>query len=412
MVQKSRNKIILSLSLTFAFFIAVIICLLYFYLRSDDRADMQALMTNHFRILAEEVDGTVDPEAGAFAKGQKKEVAGDDYSVDRQRELIYVLRTPFGEEEAFEIYERAGSGTLTDEEILSIGDSIYALERLSGTWENYAYSSTIINDSLHIAFVDMTEIIREEHGTLLKFIVAGLILLAVLTGVSVPVSAVLVKPLEESIRRQSEFIRMAEHELKTPLAVMQTSLSMLKEEGTESKYLDYALTENEKMKHLVAEMLDLSRAEGQGKLPDLQEVDLSACVEGAVLPFEAAAFESNVTLETEIRPGLSRKADPVQMDRLVGILLDNAIKHTEPGGRILVTLTEKELTVRNQGEPIPSEERSRIFEPFYRVDKAGNREQGRYGLGLSIAASIAAAHRAELKAEYEDGYTVFRLIFC
>lgn len=110
--------------------------------------------------------------------------------------------------------------------------------------------------------MDITDNLNEEKENLLKMCLWGFLVLLVLILISVPISKILVNPLEESISRQSEFIRMAEHELKTPLSVMQTSLCMLEKDGVNSKYLNYAREENEKKKRLVAEMLELSKAEG------------------------------------------------------------------------------------------------------------------------------------------------------
>ncbi len=311
------------------------------------------------------------------------------------------------------------SGKLSDGEIVEVANDIFAQNRISGTYKNYVYSSTVIDDSLNIAFIDISEIIKRERLSLLNLVLLGIVILTVLTIGSVPVSAVLVKPLEEAIRRQSEFIQMAEHELKTPIAVMNTSLSMLEKDGVKSKYLEYARTENDKMKRLVSELLELSRAEQEDRVNKTYKViDLSNCVEGASLVFESLAYEKGVIFEAIIDPAITLPADDAQIDRLVGILIDNAIKHTEAGKRVVVDLHKTDsqggrivLGIKNEGEPIPEDEREKIFEPFYRIDKARNRDEGRYGLGLSIASAIVKSHGGEISVGYENGYTIFNIIF-
>ncbi len=424
MVKSSRRKIIITLAITFGASIAAIIALIFMAYRQDNRNDISGLITNHFRVLVESIDGDVEETDNSqnMEKPKDKVVTNDDYSIDRQRESIYSIRTIQNVENAengdFEVYERANSGSLTDEEILAIGEEIFALSSMTGTWKNYYYGSTLVNGYLTISFVDISETIKTERNILVNFIVIGFIIWIVLVCVSIPISGVLVKPLEDAIRRQSEFIRMAEHELKTPLSVMQTSLTMMEKDGIKSKYLDYAKNENDKMKKLVAEMLELSRAEQLEKRnPVFVVINLSECVEGAVLPFEALAYEKGVKLETSIEESIFMPADSVQIDRLVGILLDNAIKHTEKEGVIKIKLSRSvnsgkiRLSVENQGAPIPSDEKDKIFEPFYRIDKGRNRDEGRYGLGLTIAKSVCAAHNGNLSLSYEDGFNNFYVIF-
>ncbi len=423
MVKKARIKIILTLAMVFGIAIAIVIALIFIFEKKQNRNDISELITNHFRVLVE-YDNNTDriPEVGNVEKPQENAVKNDYYSIDRQRECIYTIRTinctGTETEEKFEIYERATSGNLTDEEIMAVGEDIFSLDSLSGTWKEYVYGSTLVNGYLVVSFVDITSIITDEMHFFINLVVIGACVWGVLITASIPVSAVLVKPLEEAIRRQFEFVRMAEHELKTPLSVMQTSLSMLEEEGVNSKYLNYAKIENDKMKKLVAELLDLSRSEQlERKNLVYKVINLSECVEGAVLPFESLAYEKEVTIDICIDDNIFMPAEFAQIDRLVGILIDNAIKHTAKGENIIVKLfkhknSEKiELSVGNQGTAIPTDERQKIFEPFYRIDKSRNRDEGRYGLGLSIAQSICSAHNGTISVDFSDGYNIFKVIF-
>ena len=214
---------------------------------------------------------------------------------------------------------------------------------------------------------------------------------------------------------------MAEHELKTPLAIMQTSFSMMEKDGIKSKYLSYAMEENQKMKKLVADMLELTKDDScigfYANNTVFTEENLSNCIESAVLPFESIAYENKVILNQKIESGIYKKINGEQIDRLVGILVDNAIKHTAENGKVLVKLYTKEspigkkavLSVCNEGEPIPEDEREKIFEPFYRLDKSGNRSQGRFGLGLSIARKIVELHNGNITVERCEGMTIFKV---
>ncbi len=413
----------MTLSALFLFFIACIVVLVFIYFRKSNRHDAYSLLTNHFRIMSEDIGKGPDAEneeRELREPADNFEVGGDFYSIDRQRKEIYSVISSEELDGEFSVYERATGGNLSDDEIITVANEIFAQSKLSGNYKNYAYASTMIEEQLVISFMDISDVVAREYRNLAALIGLGGIFWGILTLCSIPVSHVLVRPLEESMRRQSEFISMAEHELKTPIAVMKTSLSMLRKEGVESKYLDYADEENEKMKKLVSELLEISRAQrigvekpvGFGDIKNSKEFELSECIEGAVLPFESVAYEKGVILENNIEPGIYFKGDETQIDRLVGILLDNAIKHTDKGNKVQIIFKKEDkekvsLKVCNEGEEIPNEERARIFQPFYRMDKAGGRSEGRFGLGLSIADMIAKAHGTQIFVDYVEGKTVF-----
>jgi two-component system phosphate regulon sensor histidine kinase PhoR len=115
-----------------------------------------------------------------------------------------------------------------------------------------------------------------------------------------------------------------------------------------------------------------------------------------------------VTLENAVPPGLVARADPERLRQVLSNLVDNAIKygraegHVTVGGRV-VDAGRVELTVRDDGPGIPMEARARIFERFYRVDKARSREQGGTGLGLAIVKNVMQAHGGEVRVESESG---------
>lgn len=425
MVKKSRIEIVVALSVSYLLLIVSTIVFYYLSEKSENRNDYNVLMSNHFRVLAEEIgnEGNVEnyKEKDNFEGNLAVEVVDDYYSMDRQKALINVAISGQDIDGEFEVYERAGNGTLTDEEIVSVAKDIFSLSKINGRYKNYIFASTLIDDYLCIEFIDITDSIVKETRNLISVSACGLVVFSILVCLSIPISKILVKPLEQSIKRQNEFIRMAEHELKTPLAVMQTSFSMMEKDGIKSKYLSYAMEENQKMKKLVADMLELTKDDScigfYANNTVFTEENLSSCIESAVLPFESFAYENKVILNQEIEPGIIKKINGEQIDRLVGILVDNAIKHTAENGKVLVKLYTKEspigkkavLSVCNEGEPIPEDEREKIFEPFYRLDKSGNRSQGRFGLGLSIARKIVELHNGNITVERCEGMTIFKV---
>lgn len=163
--------------------------------------------------------------------------------------------------------------------------------------------------------------------------------------ISVVLSGWVVKPMEKGYEKQKEFISDAGHELKTPISTIAANLELLKRETGENRWLDNIAYENERM--------------------------------SAILPFEAKAFEKGILLEYEIQEKLIAKGEKHQLEKLVSILVDNAISHgiAEDGANIVKIAANGEkgevhFIVSNRGKPISREERERLFDRFYREDKA------------------------------------------
>ena len=164
------------------------------------------------------------------------------------------------------------------------------------------------------------------------------------------------------------------------------------------------------MNKLVNDLLVLARMENTNTTNN-KKFDLSKEVQMAVSVFESMIYEKKIELETNISEGLEFNGDKEDIKHIISIILDNAIKHTEENGKIIVNTSKEKsnikIEIKNQGEPIPEEEREKIFERFYRVDKARNRSEKRYGLGLSIAKGIVEKYNAIIFAISKDGFTSF-----
>lgn len=264
-----------------------------------------------------------------------------------------------------------------------------------------------------IAFVDSsleTSTLRSITGTMLLI---GALALLVLFGCSYLLSGLITRPVERSWETQRRFLSDASHELKTPLTVILSSAELLKSAAGDDAagYVDNICAEGQRMKGLVDSMLTLSRLE---QLPrsDMTTLDLSDLATDAVLRFEPVAFEAGHTLADDIAPGLTLRGDAGKLTQAVGVLLDNAIKYAAAGTPIRLTLSGNGkfavLTVENQGEPVPAEKLAHLFDRFYRADESRSGVEG-FGLGLSIAQSIAQRHKGTLRCESDAVSTRFIL---
>ena len=276
-------------------------------------------------------------------------------------------------------------------------------------FSDYAYR--LDNDSLTVI---NTQVIRERLINYLLLSIALFIFLEIIVlFITRLITNYLIKPAEASFKKQKEFIADASHELKTPVAVIMASTDAL-EKDNNPKYLNNIKNETERMNKLITSLLDLSKLESGVNKDTYTLENISKIIEKATLTFESIAYEKNVLIDTSIEENIMLKCSGVEINELISILLDNAIKHSYKNTNINVILNNNKndikLEVINTGDEIKKEDEEKIFERFYRVDKARNRSEGRYGLGLAIAKNIVLNHNGKIRAYSNNGKTIFEVI--
>ena len=286
----------------------------------------------------------------------------------------------------------------------------------TGIIGNYIYQVRKTKDGRsHITFMEDENAILHLKQSIGFSILLLLIAIFIIYNVAKKTSHIIVKPVEETFEKQKQFISDASHELKTPLAVIEANADVLENEIGKNKWLDYIQNEISSMSKLINELLLLAKIENVDDIKEYQDFDLSKEVQIQFSMFESMAYEKKIKLTSNIQENIKMNGNKQDIEHIVSTLLDNAIKHTESEKEVVVNLNKEKseiiLEVKNQGEKIPEEEREKIFERFYRIDKARNRKEKRYGLGLAIAKSIVEKYKGKIKVLYQDGYTIFRVIF-
>ncbi len=226
-------------------------------------------------------------------------------------------------------------------------------------------------------------------------------------------------PIKKSWERQKSFVADASHELRSPLAVIETNLELVLGNGEETvesqkKWLFNILAENRRMSKLVSDLLFLARADSNQQMFEKRFFPLRDVLMEAVISLQPLASKKSMALKADINQSQDFFGDEARIKQLAVILIDNAIKYTPQGGFVQVGLgiheTSVEITVTDNGEGIAKEHLDKIFERFYRVDKARSRESGGTGLGLSIADWIVKGHRGSITVSSMPGKgTTFKI---
>ncbi|MCV4232921.1 cell wall metabolism sensor histidine kinase WalK [Virgibacillus sp. LDC1] len=219
-------------------------------------------------------------------------------------------------------------------------------------------------------------------------------------------------------RMRSEFVANVSHELKTPLAAVKGFAETLlgggvTDEKTSRSFLQIIYDESERLNRLIGDILELSKIESKRIQMDYSPIHLSAFFDTISEMMRTVAEKKRISLELDIPEELFMEGDEDKLRQIFMNLLSNAISYTQEGGRVKLTAREKhsngnaedivEFIVKDSGIGIPKKDLPRIFERFYRVDKARSRGSGGTGLGLSIVKHLVDLHHGTIKVESELG---------
>jgi len=218
--------------------------------------------------------------------------------------------------------------------------------------------------------------------------------------------------LERLERVRQEFLSNVSHELRTPLTAIIAFVETLEEGAIDDsehnrRFLKVIRRNAERMHNLIDDILELSSIEAGTVTVEPRAVHLAAVIEDIKLALAARAQARKVTLHNEVSNGLMVYADARRLEQMLTNLIDNAIKFNRQEGRVLVRHEAREgrdrISVTDTGDGISSEHIERIFERFYRIDRARSREMGGTGLGLAIVKHLARAHGGEATVQSTPG---------
>ncbi|MGN0518260.1 MAG: sensor histidine kinase [Acutalibacteraceae bacterium] len=415
MFKKSRIKIVAYIMSVLVLLLAGTLCIIYYtsYMdvyRQDQTMLERYVMVGRFKNNDKDgnIDGNItDKDGNIILKGDRQ---GKRFNNEHAFLLSTFYSVTFSADGEVKSIDNNEDSVYSDDELTQLAVSLISDGSAQGTSESLVYRIERNEEYILVAFMDNT-IVRQSITTLFQYtFIFGSVAIIIIFFLSIYLAKRIVAPLEESYKKQKQFISDAGHELKTPVSVVSTNAEMLSREIGENQWLSNIQFENNRMAILIKQLMELAKTDNV--VPSMERVNFSRVVVGELLPFESVAFEKGLELSYDsVAENVFVHGNAEQLGQLVSILLDNAVTHSSEHGTVTVSLSVKHgkayLSVTNKGPEIPKEQCALIFERFYRTDFSRTGEDNHYGLGLAIAKSIITSHHGEIGVSCENGYVTF-----
>ena len=304
---------------------------------------------------------------------------------------------------------------ISNEEAVALVNDVLEQHQNSGSipsQKSYQYTVVSYHDFQIILFQQDQNGQKTLHQILWISMLSGFLMTLILIAVIILLSKHMVKPLSDSFSQQKQFISNAGHELKTPVTVISATTDLLERKHGTDRLYDTIKAQVEKMSRLITELLELTKFSEKSKDPvDFHLFSISETVETTLLYFESRAFESEHPLHLEIAENLTMYGDALKMERLVGILIDNALKYADAKTEIQFCLSESNhriyLSCSNLCSDLTQEQMTHLFDRFYRAEESHSHQKEGFGLGLSIAQAITEQHKGEISASLHENKITF-----
>lgn len=299
---------------------------------------------------------------------------------------------------------------ISTDDAMDLAKEAYENSRVSKFIGNYKYKKANFNGGTMVVFIDCSRDLDTVHSFVMTSIIMGAIGMILVFILVVILSKIVVKPMAESYDKQKRFITDASHEIKTPLSIISANTDIVEMENGESQWTKSIRHQVERMTSLTNSLVSLARMDEGVNLMNMKDFSLSDAVFEEAEYFESIAQSNGKSLKINIEENISYKGDEKILRQLVCILLDNAMKYSNDGGNIEISLKKKgrhsELCVSNSVDNIEKGNHDILFDRFYRGDSSRNSGTGGYGIGLSMAESIVKNHKGSITSVSPDSKTI------
>lgn len=366
---------------------------------------------------AEEEDSPDDAEDADPPDDTEEEDSSDAFRKDREQPPLGMTKeTPYETRYFSVVFDRDGTlssvntgriAAISTDEAVEMARELKQTGKTAGYLDSYKYQVVGQGDSTMYLFLDCTRSLRAVRDF---FITSMLVSLCGIIGVLVLVLALsrrAIRPVAESYEKQKRFITDAGHELKTPLAIIDSCTEVIELENGESKWTQGIRGQVRRMDSLTKSLVALARMDERSTDIEKQPFDFSAAAEDTLEPFVLLASTAGKRMTVQVQHGITYCGNEGYLRQLVSILADNAVKYASDDSEIRFALRRAGgrcvLTCENRAEGLKKGNLDVLFDRFYRGDASRSRETGGSGIGLSMAQSIVLAHGGTISAVSEDG---------
>ncbi|MGN1399765.1 MAG: sensor histidine kinase [Erysipelotrichaceae bacterium] len=299
--------------------------------------------------------------------------------------------------------------SVIEEEAKELADKVYSQNALSGKIDSFEY---MIRDS-RMGF-EKVAVFLDTSGDVFSYI--RILFLSVAIGIAcwgimllfvILLSKRAIRPIAENIEKQKQFVTNAGHEIKTPLAIIQSNTEAMELYNGENKWSKNIKEQTVRLNELMKNLLTLARMDESSANLNLSDFSLSQLLVDHTECFRETLELRGITLQTSIQPMISFRANKEHITQLISVLMDNAVKYANEGGNVFVSLEKNDKRIKmqfkNTCQQLPSTHPDKLFDRFYRANEARTQKSGGYGIGLSVAQSITETYKGRISAEYENG---------
>lgn len=312
---------------------------------------------------------------------------------------------------ALQTMNQNGFGDMDDGALQDVAEWIVMQAQSAGKIDAYKYRAEQIGDAeWKIVLLDISMQAKVLAETLTIVALIGVLCELGLFLIMLPFSKRLARSFAANAEKQKQFITNAGHDVKTPVAIIQSNLDAMELLQGESKWSRNIRSQTVRLTQLIQQLLFAARMDERKWSPNMQSVDWSEMIASVLETYSETLMRRNLTLHREIPANAELHADRESLRQLLHLLLDNATAYANEGGVITVRLEKRRsrwyFTIANTVERLPSVPPEGLFDRFYRDDSARTQASGGCGIGLSSARAIAQMHRGKMEAFYDEGNVV------